>query len=369
MESTTTLDPATHDFITGTVCLRLTICRPGLQKKESTDQLVLDTDKSRYSLSKRILKAESFERIKAVDYEVRRDLGALALPNRFFKQGVYLVPIGCVQRVRELLAAYQPKHAALVNAFVAEYPALVRFEEVASFVAEHPSDTPLTIATAFVASHPDQSLATIEADVIRALEQRDTLRKGFRRSDYPTQADIAQGFEVEHAFFANVTPAALGEISEALFEEEATKARTWWAEARQLAERSLAEGFGGLVEHLADRLQGTDPEGKPKVLRESVVNKLWEFLDSFEDRNAGRNGELAVLVTQTRQLLQGTELDALRTDGDVRSRILTGLQSITASLATAVITQPTRRIVLDEDEPAPELPADAYAPESLTAGA
>ncbi len=104
-----------------------------------------------------------------------------------------------------------------------------------------------------------------------------------------------------------------------------------YMEVRQVLREAMVE----LVAHLRDRL--TDqPDGTPQRLRESTVQKLREFLDTFDFRNVTNDQELMEQVERARVLLTGTTTDAIRNTAELRSRVRVGKAEIADRLGTMV---------------------------------
>ena len=97
------------------------------------------------------------------------------------------------------------------------------------------------------------------------------------------------------------------------------------SEIQQVMRASLLE----LVSHLRDPL-GDQPDGKPQRLRESTLQKLRDFLGTFDLRNVVDDQDLKEQVDKARTLLEGVSTDALRNMPLIRARVREGM----AELAT-----------------------------------
>ena len=98
----------------------------------------------------------------------------------------------------------------------------------------------------------------------------------------------------------------------------------------------------GLVAHLRDRL--TDqPDGTPQRLRESTLQKLREFLDTFDFRNVTNDQELKEQVERARALLTGTTTDAIRNTAELRSRVREGMADIANRLEPMITDRVGRK--------------------------
>ena len=78
-------------------------------------------------------------------------------------------------------------------------------------------------------------------------------------------------------------------------------------EIQQVMRASLRE----LVNHLRERLSD-QADGKPLRLRESTLQKLRDFLGTFDLRNVVDDKVLKEQVDKARALLEGVSTDALR---------------------------------------------------------
>src|SRR2546425_6514164 len=118
-------------------------------------------------------------------------------------------------------------------------------------------------------------------------------------------------------------PHQLREVSERMFQHEREKAAERMAEAYTEVRQVLRQAMVELVAHLRDRL--TDqPDGTQQRLRESTVQKLREFLETFDFRNVTDDQELKEQVERARHLLSGTTTDAIRNTGELRARVREG---------------------------------------------
>jgi hypothetical protein len=97
----------------------------------------------------------------------------------------------------------------------------------------------------------------------------------------------------------------------------------------------MREKLLDLVTHLEDRLRPTD-DGKKKVLRESPVANLQEFLTTFAQYNVTNDVELATLVSKAQELVGGTSAETLRTSDEWREKIRSGMESIKGQLSGMV---------------------------------
>ncbi len=99
-----------------------------------------------------------------------------------------------------------------------------------------------------------------------------------------------------------------------------------------------------MVDHLVERLTGTD-DGRPKVLRESVVTNFDDFFAKFRNLNIGSSVELEQVVERVRRIVSGATTESLRSDMSLRDRISTGLVTVQSTLDTLMTNRPRRNLI------------------------
>ena len=119
------------------------------------------------------------------------------------------------------------------------------------------------------------------------------------------------------------------------------------AEAYTEVLQVLREAMVELVAHLRTRL-ADQPDGTPLRLRESTVQKLADFLDTFDFRNVTNDEELKEQVERARALLAGTTTDAIRNAAELRARVREGMTEIAGRLESMLADRVGRKFRLDE---------------------
>ena len=114
-------------------------------------------------------------------------------------------------------------------------------------------------------------------------------------------------------------------------------------EAVQLAEQAFLEELARLVEHLTERLAGTD-DGKPKVFRDSAISNLTEFFERFRQLNVRSNPELDELVASAQRVVRGLEPQRLRDSSSLRQQVTTQMAAVQADLDQLLVERPRRNI-------------------------
>lgn len=296
-----TIEDKGQDLAQKTVCLKVHLGLIGNSRKVSNSQVEVDADKQLIRVSKTLLDSVELQTIKTLDGEVRRYLYDNCLP---FESGIQLVPLPQIENVDQKLREYTQKRLELVEAFVGAYPGLC-----------------------------EQAAAR--------------LRTLYNPNDYPSVDIVRSHFTFTWRYVSFGVPGQLKEISARIFEDEREKAARMMSEASSEIQQVLRAAMGEMVAHLRDRL--TDlADGKPQRIRESTVQKLRNFLDTFDFRNVTDDAELKEQVEKARQLLGGVSTDAIRNTAELRTRIKDGMAEIAQRLDTMVADRVGRKFRLDE---------------------
>jgi hypothetical protein len=108
---------------------------------------------------------------------------------------------------------------------------------------------------------------------------------------------------------------------------------------------ALREEFAGIVRHMVERLSGEE-DGKPKKFKNSMMEKMGQFLDSFSDRNLFADDKLAELVDQARAVVSGLSTEELRQDGNLRRYIAEEMNQLRVEVDGTLEDLPRRKIRL-----------------------
>jgi hypothetical protein len=139
-------------------------------------------------------------------------------------------------------------------------------------------------------------------------------------------------------------PEYLRRLSPELYQKECRRASARFDEAVELAEQMFLTELGELVSHLAERLSGA-ADGKPKVFRDSAVEKFEEFFARFGRLSIHNRSELDELVERARETLAGVVPQQLRDSGALRQRLSRELSRIETGLDGLLETRPRRNIL------------------------
>ena len=257
------------------------------------------------SVHKRLLNCAELRAVAGLDRDVQEWMQAKCLPS-FFRPGIYLVPHDLVATVEAKLEAHAAKRAALVDAFVAHYPA-------------------------------------------RVAEMRASLGALFSAADYPSAEAARDAFAFRWEWLDLGAPANLRRIDARIHAAAKARAERQAQDVAQQIREVLRGAMLELVEHMRDRLTGTATNGKPKVFRDTMVARLREFLDDFPSRDLTDDADLRALVTRARGMLHGVAADDLRADGAVRDRVAEDMAAVGRELAT-MVTERRRAITFTDDD-------------------
>ncbi|HEX5481832.1 MAG TPA: hypothetical protein VFZ08_04325 [Terriglobia bacterium] len=289
------------DLARKTVFVKLRLGLLGNSRKVSSAQVEVDADKDSIRVSKSLVNSVELEALRRLDGEIRRYLYGICLP---FEPGVHLLPIPLIEGVDAKLREFQVKRQELVEVFLAAYPRL-------------------------------------------CVEAASRLRTLYNPLDYPVLEEVRSDFSCSWQYVSYGVPDQLRAVSERMFQEERDKAADRMAEAYIEVRQVLREAMVELVARLRDRL-ADQPDGTSQRVRESTVQKLREFLDTFDFRNVTNDQELKDQVERARLLLAGTTTDAIRNAAELRTRVRDGMADIAGRLETMVADRVGRKFRLGE---------------------
>src|SRR5262249_55420521 len=109
---------------------------------------------------------------------------------------------------------------------------------------------------------------------------------------------------------------------------------------------ALRAAFNGLVSHIVDRL-GYEDEGnrggKKKIFSDSMVEKMEDFLKTFEARNLSNDTDLKAIVEKARKAMKGVSADDLRNMDTIRSSVAMQFEALKKEMDKNIVIKSTRR--------------------------
>jgi hypothetical protein len=278
------------------LCVR--IRKPGVTRKVSTadvrvrsrkvaDDAAQDADENTLRITKELIDSTEYAEIGAHDGAIRGFLRSQSLPTRL-GAGEYLVPLALLEKIDARLASFAAERDALVETFLAAYPALV---EVA----------------------------------------KGTLKDLYDAGDYLAPEAMRAAFDLTTSIKALPIPGAgLARLSEALYSRELAKVET----ARKIMVEEIQSGIRvatlDLVGSLVDQLAPKNGE-TPKVLA-CNVEKLQAFVRDFSALNVAGDKELEKIVEEARNVIAGAKPSALRASVKAREEVAAKLATVRDAL-------------------------------------
>lgn len=289
------------DLAQKTVFVKVRFGSLGNSRKVNDNVLETDADKELLKVSKTLLDSAELEAVRKADGKMRQYLYNTCLP---FDIGIMLLPCGLIADVHKRLTEYREKRAELVSAFLAVYPELCK---------------------------------------------QAALRLGslYNPGDYPSAEAVKAKFVFDWQYVSFGVPGQLKGISSGLFESEQAKASAMMKAAAEDITVLMRQTLLEMVSHLQERLTPGD-DGKAKILRESAVKNLQEFLNTFDLRNVTDDKALQSQVAKVKALISGTNAEALRNSDVFRDKIRAGMSEVSSSLSTMVEDKASRKFRTDD---------------------
>ena len=276
-----------------TMFMRVRFSTLGNSKKIQGSASILNTDADtdKLGVSATLLDSPELVAIRQADTSLRKWLKNTCLPS--FDAGFMIVPNKLFKVTRAKLNDFKNNvRPALVEDFIKAYPELVKKSKAA--------------------------LGSLSED------------------DYYLSVDEARkAFDFEWYAVDFGVPGKLKKIDAEAYAEELEKAEAQIKNAAVEVTAVMRQACFELVNHLKERLE-PGKEGKPKILKESAINNLKEFLNNFDLRNVTNDKALAGEVAKIKSLLNGTDAVSLRTSDEFRSKILKGMENVAGTLGTMV---------------------------------
>ena len=284
------------------VVLDVTFHRPGISKQADLSRVSTDSDKDMLNLTKNIVDAKEYSTVVRFADDVRMWLAKRSLPSPL-KRGTYLVPVGSVEQVCQFLDQAEERYKAKAEGFLTVYP-----EKVA--------------------------------------EARIKLGNQFNADNYLPVEQLRASFWIERRLIDFGLPSE-EKIGRALWEKEKQRAEETWSRAVETIQEALRTSFQTLVGHLAERLE-PKPDGTRKVLRDTAIDNMLEFIDLFKARNVTGDAELEGLIIQASNVLKGKKPEDIRKSDTVRGEIAGEMARVQKALDKLMDVAPRRRISFDD---------------------
>jgi hypothetical protein len=264
-----------------------------LLRVEEIKDLINEMNNARNTIRANAIKTKPPKR-KDEEQEVARE--ARASIGRFLKDGMYLYSAMKVEWAEGQIAQAQARIDALIDALEPKWEAVLREDE-------------------------------------RRLRPLGL----FDPRDYPTLAAIREASRIRYAWLRFSVPEALERLNPVVFRAEREKAKAMWAEVFDDIRLAYRETLAEFAEKIrAALVPGED--GKRRVLRQSTLDNLTEFLNGFRLQDVTDDKELAALIDRAKAALNGSDAEVLRTESRAAQRVATAMAEVgEAAKALAVV--------------------------------
>ena len=162
----------------------------------------------------------------------------------------------------------------------------------------------------------------------------------FDEADYPI--DIKSKFKFEWRYMTLELPKRVSVISPSLYDREKQKFQSMIEETRKNAVIALREEFSQVVSHLVERLNSTGD--KPRVVSNSLFNKINDFLDDLNTRNLFKDDQLTQLAEETREIINGVNPYNLKYSQSMRDKIHDQMEDVKRTIDESILDMPRRKI-------------------------
>ncbi len=252
-----------------------------------------------FSATKKLVDPDSLKPINSVVGFARSYLSGVSLP--FPIQGMVFVPKEMISRVDGRLEGFKGEFNNTVEEFLGDYD---RLREVASV----------------------------------------QLGELFNEMDYPV--DVRSKFAFLWRFIILEVPnGKAGILAPEVYEREKDKFIRTMEEARELGIQALREDFAGMIGRITERFSNGNGS-KPKIFKNGTVTNLYEFFETFKERNIFMDDQLAELVDRARGILGGHSAEAIRSNDDLKDSIRSGMEDVEKAMAE-ILSMPRRKIVMN----------------------
>lgn len=292
---------------TESICMAVTLRKPSGTKKVNTKTqkgVEINCDEDLTSLRKKFMECNEFEAVCALDRKITKYLTCNALPFKFVKSGVYLLPPASIEEIDAKVQEFLIERKELVKKFVAVYDTL-----------------------------PE------------AMKER--LKDLWDEGDYAPVDGIEVAFDAEIQYLQFTVPGTLAQVSGKIYKREHEKAANKLTAAIEDIEAMLASTAKEFCDYLIDVLSPGE-DGKEKTFRKEKMDRITEFFKTLKDRNITGNETLDKIAATGLAIMQdGVDADLLRKSGDFREQVKGMFETVLKPLVDeAVIDRPGRKVRL-----------------------
>lgn len=286
------------ELLKNSVAFSISCSRWGNLRRANKNEVVTGADKDMLRLSKKLVDSTEYESVVKLQNRVRKYVEDNSVPS-FFHRGVYLIATNAVESIEQYLERAKGTMRDMVEEFINSYR-----EQI--------------------------------------IDAREKLGPQFNQADYPSPEYLRNSFDISWKWMAFDVPSNL---PEEVFKAEREKAEKIWTEATDSIKQCLRESFLKLINNATERLT-VEPGGKPKVFRDSLINNIEDFLNTFNNRNIVNDKDLQELVGKARGLIVNPK--SLRTDVSLRAKVAQEFENVGKTLDKMIVKKPSRKFCFDD---------------------
>lgn len=270
----------------------------GARVKIPKEKILLDADKNFWSAAMRLVDPKTLKDIEAIRNEARMFLvnNSLTFPIR----GTTFVPKDKIEKIENGLREFAEKFRTAVDAFIKDY---TTFRE----------------------------------------EAREHLGELYDESRYPP--DISRKFGFSWQFYAIGMGNGAKILSPELYAREKQKLEDQLREFSESAVMTLRLKFFEMLDNIVKKLAGAH-----HIAKESLLVKPQEFIEDFKALNICDDAEMARMTEKVGAILDGVNIDSIKSDELFARRIATQVAEVEIELAKVIKDSPSRMLDIDWDE-------------------
>jgi len=288
------------DYLRESALFSLSIHRWRNVGKADQRKMSMDADKEWVHSAMKLLESDEYEAIVQFQNKIKAEVDAITMSS-YFRDGVRVAKIKAVAKIEEILTEANKK---------------LKWEIVPPFM---------------------------EVYANRIADARNSLRALFNERKYPTEREVETSFYFEWAWLTFAVPENLPDD---VREREAEKLRGAFEKARNDMVAALRIGFGKLVDHAIERLTPSE-DGKRKIIKDSVVENLKDFVRTFDMKDITQDSQLAEVVRKA-QVLFVVDGKDVRDNEAMREKVLEQLEGLKPTIDQLIEEVPNRRFAFDE---------------------
>jgi hypothetical protein len=258
--------------------------------------------KERIKLTKKLIQSKEYEAICTFQGGLRQWIYSRTTPS-FFREGFQLVKLEGVDGIEKRLEAARDELSELVATLCLVFPGQVE-------------------------------------------EAKEALGDLFSERDYPATEDLERLFSIDWNWIAFTVPEGL---PEELRQKEQDKLERQFSDAGEQITQALRSGFLELIQHASKRLE-SGPGEKPKIIRDTMIGNIKEFIETFSQRNLMNDADLQLLVNRANDILNGVTTQKLRDSNDLREKLKAEFDDVNAKLSTVIVEKKGRSFDLSVEE-------------------